>query len=149
MANRFRILLSWISARLNEQEIRNLVSMCDVPEGQRAEMKDGISLFDHLIKSDFINEHNLCRLKTMLKNLSPKRRDLIIRIQSFENGLLTHDDASSTLTSVRSIPSTTCHFNRSDVKETCCTMECPCMVVTCYKYTGKIAWSYVGCFVSS
>ena len=147
MANRFRMLLSWISVRLNEGEIRNLVSMCNVPEGQRAEIKDGLSLFDYLIKRDFINEHNLGRLKTMLKNLCPKRRDLIIGIENFENGVSTHDDTSSTLTSIRSIPSTICHVSRSDVKETCCTLECPCIMVTCYKYTGKISWSYVGYFV--
>ena len=166
MANDFRILLSWISARLNEQEIRNLVSMCDVPEGQRAEMIDGISFFDHLIKRDLINERNLGRLKRMLKSLSPQRRDLIKEIQNFENGEFTGNDASFTLTSVRSIPftratgrsipstptsdrsipSTIRYVSRSDVEETCCTVGCPCMMMTCYKYS-KIPWSYVGCFV--
>ena len=143
MANRFRILLNWISARLNEQEIRSLMLMCEVPESQQARMKDGISLFDNLIKRDIINEHKLDKLKMVLKHLCPKRRDLIREIEKFENGTKTQDDASSTLTSVGSMPSTVRSISRSDEKETWCTVECPCMKMSCYKYGVKIAWSYV------
>ncbi|CAB3982550.1 uncharacterized protein LOC111323014 [Paramuricea clavata] len=147
MANRFRILLNWISARLNEHEIRSLVLMCDVPESLRAGLKDGISLFDNLIKRDIINEHKRDKLKLVLKNLSPKRRDLIREIENFENGMPTRDDVSSTLSSNVSMPSTITPVSRSDMKETrketCCTIDCPCMVMSCYKYGGKIRWSYV------
>ena len=143
MANRFRILLNWISARLNEQEIRSLMLMCEVPESQQARMQDGISLFDNLIKRDIINEHKLDKLKMMLKHLCPKRRDLIREIEKFENGTKTQDDASSTLTSIGSMPSTVRSISRSDEKETWFTVECPCMKMSCYKYGVKIAWSYV------
>lgn len=160
MANRFRILLNRISGRLNEHEIRSLVHLCDVPEGLRAGLKDGISLFDNLIKRDVINEHKLGKLKLVLKNLSPKRRDLVREIENFENGIPTGDnasstlnsDVSSTLNSDVSLPFTITPVSRSDMKETrkketrketCCTIDCPCMVMSCYKYGGKIRWSYV------
>ena len=40
MAARFRILLSKISSRQREQEIRSLVLICDVPEILRAPSGD-------------------------------------------------------------------------------------------------------------
>ena len=143
MTDRFRILLNRISAQLSEKDIRSLVHMCKIPECQRARMKDGISLFDNLMKRDIINENKLDSLKKMLKNLNPKRRDLIKEIQNFENG--TEDDAYSTLTSVvSSVPSIiTPPVSSSDVKSSCCTLECPCMMVSCYKSSCEIPYSYV------
>ena len=143
MTDRFRILLNRISAQLSEHEVRCLVHMCNIPEFQRATIKDGISLFDNLMKRDCINEHKLDSLKNVLKNLSPKRRDLIRLIEKFENG--TQDDASSTLTSVVSVTSSITPVVRStDVNTSpCCTLKCPCMVILCYKCRCKTRWSYV------
>ena len=143
MTDRFRILLNRISAQLNETDIRSLVHMYNIPECQRAGMKDGISLFDNLMKRDIINENKLDSLKKMLKNLNPKRRDLIKEIQNFENG--TEDDAYSTLTSVVSpAPSSiTPPVGSFDARSTCCTLQCPCMMVSCYNCRCKLPWSYV------
>ena len=142
MTDRFRILLNRISAQLNEKDIRSLALMCKIPESQRAGMKDGISLFDNLIKRDIINENKLDSLKIMLKNLSPKRRDLIREIENFGNG--TQDDKSSTLTSIVSVQSSiTPSVSRSDVVSTCCTFQCSCMMASCHNYNCKIPWSYV------
>ena len=146
MANQFRLLLNKISCQLNEQDLRSLVHMCDIPEGLRSGMKDGISLFDNLIKRDIINEHNLDRLKMMLKNLSPKRRDLIKQIENFENGTYLQDDRSSTLTSIVSITSTQKSVATSDTAkptEICCTLECPCLMIVLKKFRFKIASSYI------
>jgi hypothetical protein len=125
--------------------------MCDVPEGQREKIKDGISLFEYLIKRDIINEQKLDKLRTMLKNLGTKRRDLIKKIDDYEKGIL--DDKSSTMTSngsmmnnVGSMPVIGRSFSKPDIKEAWCTVECPCMMMSCYKYSGKIAWSYVAYF---
>ena len=106
-------------------------------------MKDGISLFDNLMKRDCINEHKLDSLKNMLRNLSPKRRDLITLIEKFENG--TQDDAASTLTSVVSVTSSiTPGVRSSDVNTSaCCTLKCPCMLISCYKCRCKTHWSYI------
>ncbi len=140
-ANRFRILLNWISARLNEQEIRSLVLICNVPEGQRARMEDGISLFDNLIKRDIINEHKLDKLKMMLKNLCPRRRDLIREIEEFENGGIqtqADDDKSSTLTSVLSMPRSMPSTIKPGIREPCCIINWPCIAMSCY----NVSWSY-------
>ena len=107
-------------------------------------MKDGISLFDNLMKRDCINEHKLDSLKDLLRNLSPKRRDLVRLIEKFENG--TQDDASSTLTSVVSVTSSiTPNARSSDVNTSpCCTLKCPCMLISCYKCKCRCPhWSYV------
>ena len=145
MTDPFRVLLNSISAKLNEQEIRSLVLMCDVPEGLRAGMKDGITLFDNLVKRDVINERKLGNLKNVMKNLNPKRRDLIREIENFENRSSMQDDASSTLTSFVSISSTNTAAvpSQPNTKETCCKVECPCVMILCYKYKGKIPWSYL------
>ena len=144
MTDPFRVLLNSISAKLNEQEIRSLVLMCDVPEGLRAGMKDGITLFDNLIKRDVINERKLGNLKKVVKNLNPKRRDLIREIENFESRSSIQDDASSTLTSLVSISSTnTAIPSQPNMKEICCKVECPCVMILCYKYKGKIPWSYL------
>ena len=143
MTDHFWVLLTRISAQLSEHEVRCLVHMCNIPECQRAAMKDGISLFDILKKRDFINEHKLDSLKNLLRNLSPKRRDLVRLIEKFENG--TQDDASSTLTSVVSVTSSiTPNVGSSDVNTSpCCTLKCPCMLISCYKCRCKTHWSYV------
>ncbi|XP_028404683.1 uncharacterized protein LOC114527234 [Dendronephthya gigantea] len=148
MANQFRLLLNQISSQLSENELRNLVHMWDIPEGLRSGMKDGISLFDNLIKRDIINDHKLDKLKMMFKSLSPKRRDIIKEIENFENGTYSQDDKSSTMTSAWSVKSTLTALAhpRSDIgkpTKICCKLDCPCLTIIFKKFRCKIPCSYI------
>lgn len=145
MTDRFRYLLATISSRLEPGNLDTLVMTCNIPEGRRAEMKDGISLFENLMQGDVISETKLGKLKELLNSL--KRRDLVRLVSEYQRQSGQFSSTESDFSEIVATPST--HFPAvSEVRENqithqqtttpccyCCgTVNCCVLTETpCYK----------------
>ena len=130
MTNRFKLLLHNISNELDEKELRSLISLCDVSQNRRAEITDGMKLFEHLIQRDVISEEKINGLKELLKSLSPKRRDLINFVNDYM-GLspIEEDDCSH----IVNVPMHRSVSTQEGDKVPCCTVSWPCLTGSFYK----------------
>lgn len=107
-------------------DLRSLISICKVPESRRAEMTDGLSLFEHLIQRNIISEVKLDELKEILVSLRPKRRDLVRLVNDYQ-GLPTEEDDCSGIVRISRFPLGGEH------QTPCCTVNWSCLKISCFK----------------
>ena len=77
MTNNFRRLLYDISTRLTCEEVDDLKFLFEVPTSAQAKIHNGKDLFKHLEETGVINEQKVYALRKVVKQLTPKRQDLL------------------------------------------------------------------------
>ena len=137
MTDHFRRLLHKISAKLDERDLKSLISLCNVCESRRAEITDGMKLFEHLMQRDVISEEKIIELKKLLKSLYPRRRDLVSLVNIYMGLSPTEDDDRSEIVTISRSVSTqkvqSNESNRTKQPKPCCTLNFPCLKVFFYK----------------
>ena len=129
MTDGFRRLLHKISAKLDERDLKSLISLCNVCESRRAEITDGMKLFEHLMQRDVISEEKINELKNLLKSLCPKRRDLVNLVNTYGGLPKEDDDCSEIGTISRRVPPE----EPVQLTRPCCTLHCSCLKMSLYK----------------
>lgn len=130
MTDRFRLLLHNISTRLSEKDLKSLISLCNVCESRRADIKDGMNLFENLMQRDVINnDEKVDKLKDLLKSLEPKRRDLVRLVNEYQGLQATEEDDCSEIVSIRHSASTA----EVDHTQPCCSIHWSCVNASFYK----------------
>lgn len=82
----FKVLLNNLSSELTQWNLDSLINVCgnDIPGGQRENIRTGWELFNILIHQNMIGEepNQLRFLLTIIKEIRPKRRDLVSLVKS-------------------------------------------------------------------
>ena len=145
--NPFQVLLNNLSYELDERNLHNLIHVCGdlIPFGQREKISSGWDVFNILRQHNIIGSEpeKLANLLTIIKELRPKRKDLVLKIKSYildnyeEPALIMKDFESSSdctlpFRVISRRPSTPisriCHIVP---QEDCCRIRCCGLACSC------------------
>lgn len=79
----FLVLLNKISYELTKKNLDSLIYICKVPGSLQREMVNGIAVFQYLMRTNHISKEKVWRLREILKNMRPKRRDILEMVDDY------------------------------------------------------------------
>ncbi|XP_028412973.1 uncharacterized protein LOC114535853 [Dendronephthya gigantea] len=133
----FRLLLNDISHELTEKNLQSLLHISGVPDGVRENIKDGLTLFRHMITHDQISHEKIDHLRDLIRQIRPRRRDLVKKVDNYIKKEFETDDVRTVVgdfiasTEVQESGSPAFSASHETAVSPVCTIDCAYMNCTC------------------